>query len=71
MPLHHDFFCISINLNTKLIQIVVNSHPKENREHEESGSNVSLNYVAECLVTVASYVFQTVCVLGMVGSILF
>lgn len=65
------FFCISINLNTKLIQIVINSYPKENCEHEESGSNASLNYVAECLVTVASYVFQNVCVSGMAGSISF
>lgn len=29
--------CISINLNAKLIQIVVNSYAKENYEHEKSG----------------------------------
>lgn len=70
-PTSSWFSCISINLNTKLVQIVVNSCPKENYEHERSGWNAFWNYVAQHLVTVASYVFQSACVLGTVGSILF
>lgn len=52
MLLHHDFSVFQLTLIP--IQIVVNSYPKENSEHEESGSNVFLNCVAQCLVTVAS-----------------